>query len=62
MANHGVVTYAGDLLHAYMKMEAVEHYAKIVLATRQLGCRKTLGANDLGKLLDAREKYMRNGN
>ena len=61
MANHGVVTYAGDLLHAYMKMEAVEHYAKIVLATRQLGCRKALGTNDLGKLLDAREKYMRNG-
>ena len=62
MANHGVVTYAADLLHAYMKMEAVEHYAKIVLATRQLGCRKTLAENDLGKLKDAREKYMRNGN
>ena len=62
MANHGVVTYAADLLHAYMKMEAVEHYAKIVLATRQLGCRKILAENDLGKLLHAREKYMKNSN
>jgi len=61
MANHGAVTYGEDLCRAYMRMEAVEHYAKIVLATRQLGCRKALGTNDLGKLLDAREKYMRNG-
>src|SRR5689334_10915491 len=27
MANHGVVTYADDLQHAYMKMETVEHFA-----------------------------------
>ena len=29
MANHGVVTYCQDLTGAYMKMETVEHFAKI---------------------------------
>ena len=37
MSNHGVVTYAEDLLTAYMHMETVEHLAKICLVTRQLG-------------------------
>ncbi|HVH86226.1 MAG TPA: class II aldolase/adducin family protein, partial [Terriglobales bacterium] len=31
LANHGVVTYAEDLLSAYLKMEAVEHFAKVTL-------------------------------
>jgi L-fuculose-phosphate aldolase len=62
MANHGVVTYAGDLLHAYLKMETVEHYAKIVLATRQLGSRRKLSPGELVKLHDARAMYLHNGN
>ena len=37
MANHGVVTYAEDLLTAYMHMETVEHFARISLVTHQLG-------------------------
>lgn len=59
MANHGVVTYAEDLLHAYLKMEMVEHFAKIALAARQLGIRKPLSASHVQKLLDMRNSSKR---
>lgn len=61
MANHGVVTYADDLLHAYMKMECVEHYAKIVLVARQLGDLRRLGDEELLKLMQARSRYLERG-
>lgn len=57
MANHGVVTYGEDLRRAYMKMETVEHYAQIVLATRRLGGSRRLGAAEMGKLLEMRLRY-----
>jgi L-fuculose-phosphate aldolase len=58
MMSHGVVTYGEDLSHAYMRMEAVEHFAKIVLATRQLGTAKKLAQDDLKKLQQARQRYL----
>src|SRR5580765_4303342 len=61
MANHGVVTYGEDLCRAYMRMEAVEHYAKIVLATRQLGCARSLDSRELEKLFVVRSQYAKNG-
>jgi L-fuculose-phosphate aldolase len=57
MANHGVVTYGEDLLRAFMKMETVEHFAKIALVTQQLGRQQLLSEEDVGKLMVAREKY-----
>lgn len=60
MANHGVVTYGADLRQAYLRMEAVEHYAKIVLAARQLGCNRTLDDEQLEKLFAARSRYGKN--
>jgi len=57
MANHGVVTYGEDLCRAYMRMEAVEHYAKVVLATRQLGSARSLGTHELEKLFEVRSQY-----
>lgn len=60
MANHGVVTYGIDLRQAYLRMEAVEHYAKIVLAARQLGCNRTLDDEQLEKLFAARSRYGKN--
>lgn len=59
MANHGVVSYAEDLPRAYMKMEVVEHYARIVLVTRQLGATRAFDQNQLGKLLQVRSRYAR---
>jgi len=57
MSNHGVVTYADTLHHAYMKMETVEHFAQIALVTHCLGRQQPLGEQDLEKLLLARSKY-----
>jgi L-fuculose-phosphate aldolase len=57
MANHGVVTCGPDLLNAYMKMEKVEHYAKIVAVARQLGPPQPLSEENVRKLMRARESY-----
>jgi L-fuculose-phosphate aldolase len=57
MANHGVVTYGEDLTRAYMKMETVEHFAKIALVSHLLGRPQLLSDEDVGKLMVAREKY-----
>lgn len=57
LANHGVVSYGCDLLSAYMKMEAVEHFAQITLVTKQLGKQELLTEEEIQKLIDARSKY-----
>ena len=57
MANHGVVTYGEDLLKAFMKMEAVEHFAKVSLVTHMLGRQQLLSREEVDKLLVARSKY-----
>jgi L-fuculose-phosphate aldolase len=57
MANHGVVTHGDDLLRAYMKMETVEHFARIALVAHQLGRQQLLSQEDVGKLMQARERY-----
>jgi L-fuculose-phosphate aldolase len=57
MSNHGVVTYAETLHHAYMKMETVEHFARIALVTHVLGRQQPLGGYELEKLLLARSRY-----
>ena len=58
MSNHGVVAYGADLDQAYMKMETVEHFARIALVTHQLGHQQPLGAAELEKLVVVRAKYM----
>ncbi len=57
MANHGVVTFGDDLPRAYMKMETVEHFARIALVTHQLGRQQLLSQQDVSKLVAARERY-----
>ncbi|MBV8891560.1 MAG: class II aldolase/adducin family protein [Acidobacteria bacterium] len=57
MANHGVVAYGHDLLHAYMKMETVEHFAKVALVAHLLGHEQPLSEEDIGKLLVSRKIY-----
>jgi L-fuculose-phosphate aldolase len=58
MANHGVVAYGATLCEAYQRMEAVEHSARIVLATRQIGKQTLLGEPAIQKLLEARNCYL----
>jgi L-fuculose-phosphate aldolase len=57
MSNHGVVAYGDTLEHAYMKMETVEHFAKIALVTHVIGQQQPLAGEELEKLLLARSKY-----
>ena len=56
MANHGVVTYGCDLMQAYLNMETVEHFAKIALVVKQLGCERPLAAEQVNKLLEMRQR------
>jgi L-fuculose-phosphate aldolase len=49
-----------DLLSAYMKMETVEHYARIVLVARQLGGATPLPPEEVRRLMKARESYEAN--
>src|SRR5579884_3136920 len=58
MANHGVVTYGADLQSAYMKMETVEHFARIALTTHILGRQQFLEEEEVEKLVVARQKYL----
>ncbi len=57
MANHGVVTYGNSLENAFMKMETVEHFAKIALVTHLLGHEQPLGAKEVEKLFAVRDRY-----
>jgi L-fuculose-phosphate aldolase len=57
MKNHGVVTYGETLACAYMKMETVEHFAKIALVSHLLGQEQPLNERDIEKLIVARGKY-----
>ncbi len=57
MANHGVVTYGADMLTAYMRMETVEHFARISLVTQLLGRQVLLTREEVGKLSEARQRY-----
>ena len=56
MANHGVVTYGTDLMQAYMNMETVEHFAKIALVVKQLGCERPLADEQVTKLHEIRQR------
>jgi L-fuculose-phosphate aldolase len=57
MANHGVVTYGEEVMKAYFKMETVEHFARIALVTHILGRQNLLDREQVGKLLEARQRY-----
>ena len=57
LANHGVVTYGDDLLTAFFRLETVEHFAQVSLATELLGKQVLLSGRDVEKLLAARVRY-----
>ena len=61
LANHGAVTAGKDLWEAYYKMERLEHYAHIILISRQLGGEKILPKDDVQELLNLRAKYGQTG-
>ncbi|HZU21344.1 MAG TPA: class II aldolase/adducin family protein, partial [Terriglobales bacterium] len=58
LANHGAVTYGRDLLNAFMKMETVEHFARIALTAHLLGRQCPLTAEQISRLAEARDRYL----
>lgn len=56
LAGNGALTLGADLSQALLRMELVEHYAKILTISRQLGQVSPLPESDVAKLLEARKK------
>ncbi len=56
LSGNGALTLGPDLTLALLRMELVEHYAKILLAARQLGPVEPLAPAEVTKLLEARKK------
>jgi L-fuculose-phosphate aldolase len=56
LANHGVLAWGSDLEQAYLRLELVEHLARIALVARQLGAVRPLPASVLPALAEARTK------
>jgi L-fuculose-phosphate aldolase len=61
MANHGVVTFGSSVEIAYMRMEIVEHFAKIALVTHLLGNEQPLDEKEVQKLHEVRHRYSAGG-
>ncbi len=56
LGGHGVLSWGPDLETAYLRMELVEHLARIALVARQLGGVRPLPSALLPKLLESRAK------
>ena len=50
------LSYAGDLLSAYLKMESVEFYAELLYKSRMLGGPKEFDKDQIMKLYEIRRK------
>lgn len=56
LANHGVLVIGTDAEQAFLRMELVEHLARIAVLARALGGPRPLPGEDIAKLLAARKK------
>lgn len=56
LESHGVLAWGDDLEQAYLRLEHVEHVARIALVAHQLGGARRLPAEALPALLEARRK------
>ena len=60
LTNHGAVTYGGDLLEAFLRMETVEHLAQIELVAHQLGSPRPLSVDQIAQVRMAKARYLQN--
>ena len=56
MANHGVLAVGADLEQAFLRLELVEHLARIQLVARQAGSVRTIPVRDIEAMLAKRAK------
>ena len=54
---HGTLTVGGDVHEAYLRLETVEHTAKIIALARLLGGGPPLPPDQVAKLLDTRQAW-----
>jgi len=50
LANHGAVTWGTDLTQAQVRMESLEHVARIIVAARAVGCVNRLNPEQIAAL------------
>jgi L-fuculose-phosphate aldolase len=56
LAGNGALALGADLAQAYLRMELVEHYARIVSLARQMGRVAELSPAQVQELLEARRR------
>jgi len=56
LASHGVLTWGQDLEQAFLRLELVEHLARIALEAERIGGARTLPDDVVATLLEARKK------
>lgn len=56
LENHGAFTVGDSPLHAYYRMETLEHFAKISLLARLLGRERVLSPEEVYRLLQSRNR------
>lgn len=61
LESHGALTWAKDLMAAYMKMESVEFYAELLYRSTQLGGPRELSADKLARLREVISEHDKRG-
>ena len=61
LENHGALTWAGDLLAAYMKMESLEFYAELLYKSRTIGTPTEFTKEQIAGLVEIRHKMGMSG-
>ena len=57
LENHGALTYSDSLEAAYMKMESLEFYAKLLYISENLGGPQELSREQVEKLYEIRRQF-----
>ena len=56
LENHGALTWAEDLLSAYMKMESLEFYAELMYRSKTIGEPTGFTKEQIDKLVEVRHR------
>lgn len=59
LANHGALTLGRDIEEAYLRMETVEHFARIAYLGENLGGLKPLDSKEVARLTKIRENKLK---
>ncbi len=54
LENHGALTVGKSVMEAYLRMESIDHAARILILSRMVGGPQPLGANQVEKLMSTR--------